>query len=148
MNGAGDPVATAQAFVGAVAWGEHTTVWALLGPAAQVAVLDVATRRGMNPLLAARLREGTAADHERDDFLADLLNGLRAELPGVDLDAVRCVPSVDGPTERGSSLVHLVAEVPAELGPPVPVGYVELVEVLDVLDGAGRWTVVRLGGHG
>ena len=70
MTASGDPVVTAKAFVGAVAWGEHTTVWDLLAPDARIAVLEVATRRGMDPLLAARLREGTAGDDERDGFLA------------------------------------------------------------------------------
>jgi len=135
-----DPIVTAQAFVGAVSWGEHTTVWELLTPGARAAVLDVATRRGMDPLLAARLREGTAGEDERDDFLGDLLHGLRAEMLGVDLDALRCVPGESGTTVRDSVIVHLVADVPAELGDAVPVGRIELV-----VD-SGRWAVVRLDG--
>lgn len=139
-DGAG-PVATAQAFVRAIAWNEHTTVWDLLSPAARAAVLDLATRRGMDPLLAARLREGTTGTEERDQFLADLLRGLAKELPGVDLDTVRCARGGDGTTVDGSTLVQLVVDAPAELGGDVPVGQVELVPDYD-----GRWSVVRLDG--
>ncbi len=138
--GPDDPVATAQAFLGAVAWAEHTRVWELLAPTARVAVLELATRRGMDPLLAARLREETAAADERDDFLADLLHGLRAEVVGVDLEALRCVLGERGMTVPGSVLVHLVTDVPAELGDAVPVGRIELVRR------CGRWAVVRLEG--
>lgn len=140
IAGSADPVATARAFLDAVAWAEHTTLWALFSPGARVAVLDLATRRGMDPLLAARLREGTAGGDERDDFLADLLHGLRAELLGVDLDALRCVLGAGGTTVPGSVLVHLVTDVPAELGDAVPVGRVELVRT------GGRWSIVRFDG--
>jgi len=135
-----DPVVTARAFLDAVSWAEHTTLWELLSPGARVAVLDLATRRGMDPLLAARLREGTAADDERDDFLADLLNGLRAELVGVDLDGLRCVLGGSGTTVSRSVIVHLVVDVPSELGDAVPIGRIELVA------SRGSWAVVRFDG--
>ncbi len=140
-HNAADPVAAARAFVGAIAWNEHTTVWDLLAPTARAAVLDLATRRGMDPLLAARLREGTTGTEERDQFLADLLRGLARELPGVDLDTVRCAPGGEGTTVAGSTLVHLSVSAPAELGGDVPVGQVELVA-----DSDGRWSVIRLDG--
>lgn len=136
-----DPVAAAQAFVRAIAWNEHTTVWDLLSPTARAAVLDLATRRGMDPLLAARLHEGTTGAEERDQFLADLLRGLVRELRGVDLDTVRCARRGDGMTAVGSTLVHLVVDAPEELGGDVPVGQVELVP-----DNDGRWSVIRLDG--
>ena len=134
-------IATAQAFVDAVAWGEHTTVWSLLSSEARGAVLDLATRRGMDALLAARLREGTAADNERDEFLADLLGGLRTELAGVDYEQLRCKPGPAGTTVAGSLLVRLLIDVPSELGDAVPVGSIEVVAE------GGRWVVVRLDGN-
>ena len=140
-HGADGAIATAHAFVDAVAWGEHTTVWELLAPEARVALLEVATRRGMDALLAARLREGTAGDDERDEFLADLLHGLRAELAGVDIDELRCALGEGGTTVEDSVLVHLLVDVPTELGDAVPVGSVELVAE------AGRWLVIRLDGN-
>jgi len=141
VAGGGDPVDTAQAFISALAWNEHTTVWDLLSPAARAAVLDLATRRGMDALLAARLREGTTGHEERDEFLADLLRGLRRAMPGVDFEALRCVRGGSGATVACSVLVHLVVGAPAELGGDVPVGRIELVADVD-----GRWSVVRLDG--
>lgn len=120
-----DPAAVARSFLDAVAWAEHTHLWDLLSAPARLAVLDVATRRGMDALRSARLREGTAADAERDEFLADLLHGVRADLGDIDLDAVRCVAEPEEPA--GAVVVRLDADVPAALGAPVPVGTVELV---------------------
>ncbi len=93
-NGAGaaaasaTPLETARAFVDAVVWGEHQKVWDLLGIEARTTVLKVASNRGMDEALVARLRDGTASPAERDEFLADLVNGLRADLAGNDLDAL------------------------------------------------------------
>ncbi len=133
-----DPAVAAQAFVDAVAWNEHTAVWDMLSDEARVAVLEVATRRGMDALLSARLREGTAATEERDDFLADLLHGLRSELIGVDLEALRYETLGRGATVAGSTLVRLVIDVAIELGAPVPVAQLELIVERQ------RWAVVRL----
>jgi len=126
----------AAEFVHAVAWGEHTRVWDLLASDARAAVLDLATRRGMDPLLAARLRESTAAVSERDTFLADLLHGIRADLKGVDLDVVRCVEV--GGAGSGTAIVRLLEDVSAELGGPVPVATVDLVA-----GPADGWRVLR-----
>ena len=135
-----EPLDVARAFLSAIAWGEHTTVWETLSTQARLAVLHVAERRGLDPRLSARLREGTAGAVERDEFLSDLLHGLRSELAGVDLEALGCVLGGPGSTVDGSVLVHLVTDVPPELGDPLPAGRVELV-----LD-SGRWSVVRLDG--
>lgn len=144
MTGASDgPVATASAFVDAVAWAEHTRVWDLLSVTARAAVLDLATRRGMDALLAARLREGTTGADERDEFLSDLLHGVRADLGDIDLDGVRCVEGGWDEGPAGTAVVHLVVDVPPELGGPVPVGIVELVAEQE----AG-WRVTRVGRWG
>lgn len=135
------PVDVARRFVDAVAWGEHTTVWEMLSSQARVAVLEVAERRGLDALRAARLREGTAGHGERDEFLADLVHGLQFELAGLDVDAVGYSTRGSGATVPGSVLVDLLADLPAELGPPVSVATVELVEE------AGRCAVVRLDGR-
>jgi hypothetical protein len=145
MTGAPDgPEPVARAFVDAVAWAEHTRVWELLSASARLAVLGVAGRRGMDPLLAARLREGTAGVDERDEFLADLLQGIRVDLRGIDLDAVRCV-DVDSDSNagpEGSAVVTLLEDVAPEMGGPVPVGTVELV-----VEPGGRWAVARVRGR-
>ncbi len=119
-------MATAQAFVDAVAWGEHTTVWALLAPDARLAVLEVATRRGMDPLLAARLRDGTATQAELDQFRGDLVNGFRADLLTVDVDTLD-YDLVEGAMEPGTARVVLVVPVPDPiLGAGLPTASLEL----------------------
>jgi len=131
-------LAVARQFLEAVAWGEHRTVWDLLGREGRTAVLRVATRRGMDEALAARLRDGVASTAEEDDFLTDLINGLRADLAGTDLDELELDPE-PGPQEPGRSRVLLIAPVAASLGVPgLPVGSVELAE------DEGIWRVQRL----
>jgi len=139
MNDTGGPADVARTFLDAVAWAEHTKVWSLLSSQARSAVLEVAARRGMDPLLAARLRESTAGADERDNFLADLLHGIRADLSGVDFDSVRCV--CDDAANSGTATVRLLHDVPAPLGGPLPVGFVELAAESD-----GSWSVVRAHG--
>lgn len=131
------PVAVAMEFVGAVAWGAHRQVWELLGAEGRRAVLRVAVGRGMSEALSARLRDGTATQAEADTFLADLVNGLRADLAGNDLDAIGYrEDTIKG--EDGATWVVLSSPLPAELGGDVPVGTLELTR-----DG-GAWRVSRL----
>lgn len=134
----GDPFVVARQFLHAVAWGEHHTIWALLGREGRTAVLRVATARGMDEGLAARLRDGVATPSDQDVFLTDLVNGLRADLAGTDLDALE-IETEPGPQEPGRARVVLVAPVAAALGVPgLPVGSVELA------DEEGSWLVQRL----
>ena len=137
--GAGDgPVVLerSRAFIQAVAWGEHYTVWDLMSTEARRTVLRVATDRGMDDALAARLREGTATESERDEFLTDLVNGLRTELEGTDIDHLEY--HADPAPEAGRSTVIMAAPMPAGLSAGLPVGSVELVEE------NGKWLVERL----
>ena len=135
----GAAVETAEAFVNAIAWGEHHRVWELLGEEGRTTVLRVAATRGMDQGLATRLREGTASAEEQEEFLGDLLNGLRADLAGNDLDTVsyRVDPEGSGP---GRARVKLLAALPEPLAAAgdLPVGTVELV------DESGGWRVDRL----
>lgn len=127
----------ARTFIEAIAWGEHRKVWELLGPDGRKTVLRVAVRNGMDEALSARLRDGTAGASETEEFLAELLNGLRADLAGNDLDNLEYTedPEFEGDRVR----VLLTAPVPPLLGPVgLPVGSVELVEH------EGAWQVERL----
>ncbi len=134
-----DALATARTFVDAVAWGEHHVVWDLLAEEARETVLRVAATRGMDQALALRLREGTAGSEERDEFLADLVNGLRADLAGNDLDALEYMAD-DHPAGPGRARVVMMMTLPEPLaaGGGLPIGTVELVA-----DG-GRWQVERI----
>lgn len=132
-NGGGlpEPAATAKRFVDAVVWGEHLFVWDLLSTAGRDTVLATATARGMAGELADRLRSGTAPVDERDTYLADLVNGLRAELAGCDVDHLVY-------EDAGEGIVRALTPVPPGLGVPLPVAVLELRAV------ATRWFVERL----
>ena len=131
------PLETARLFVEAVVWGEHNKVWDLMGLEARTTVLKVATNRGMDEALVARLRDGTAADAERDEFLADLVNGLRADLAGNDLDALEYEQDPD-PPQPGRARVVILVPVAIGFGGNLPVGSVELS-----MEEAG-WRIERL----
>ena len=127
----------ARTFVEAIAWGEHRRVWELLGPEGRKTVLRVAVKNGMDEALAARLRDGTAGPGETEEFLAELLTGLRADLAGNDLDTLEYSADADDRTDQVRVL--LTAPVPPLLGPVgLPVGSLELARH------DGQWLVERL----
>lgn len=127
----------AQTFVEAIAWGEHRRVWELLAPEGRKVVLRVAVKNGMDEALAARLRDGTAGAAETEEFLAELLTGLRADLAGNDLDSLEYGADEDASPERAR--IMLTAPVPPLLGPVgLPVGSIELARH------DGQWLVERL----
>jgi len=131
------PDQTARAFVDAVVWGEHNRVWDLLGLEGRTTVLKVAASRGMDEVLVARLRDGTASGPEREEFLTDLVNGLRADLAGNDLDALEYELDT-APAEPGRSRVVIQAPLNPILGGFLPAASVELS------NDAGQWKVERL----
>ncbi len=131
------PVETTRTFVDAVVWGEHRMVWDLLGEEGREAVLRIAVNQGMEEALATRLREGTATPPELNEFLVELVNGLRADLHGADTDALEYeLDPTD--TEPGKAMVQLTAPMPPELGGGLPACSAELSQ------DAGRWRVERL----
>ncbi len=136
------PVDTTRQFVDAVVWGEHLKVWALLGLEARTTVLKVASNRGMDEGLVARLRDGTASDAERDEFLVDLVNGLRADLAGNDLDALEYEADAE-PLEPGRARVVISVPIAAGFGGNLPVGSVELATEPST-SGEAEWRVERL----
>jgi hypothetical protein len=130
--------ATARAFVAAIVWGDHRAVWDLMGLEARTTVLKVAANRGMDEALVARLRDDTAVDAERDEFLADLVTGLRSDLSGNDLDALEY--ELDA-AQTEPDRARVVVSVPLPLGlqgDNLPIGSVELAT-----EGA-EWRVQRL----
>lgn len=137
---AGSPVQVATAFVDAVAWGEHLELWKLFSSEAQHLVLRVAVTRGMDDRLAGRLRDGTATVSERDAFLGDLVNGLRTDLRGCDLDTLiyEADPGADTSDPNRAYLLLMTSTVNPQLGPPLPVASMELVRE------GSRWRVERL----
>ncbi len=141
MSDTTTPQDVAKAFVDAVAWGEHHTVWELLSSEGRTVVLRLGATRGMDQALAARLRDGTAATAEREEFLTDLVNGLRADLAGNDLDTLEAELQGDplGGSASGSARVILVSPLPEVLAVPgLPFASVELTEESD------GWRIDRL----
>ena len=132
-----DPVEVARVFIDAVTWGDHNKVWDSFGLEARTAVLKAASNRGMDEGLSARLRDGTASDAERDEFLADLVNGLRSDLAGNDLDSLTYDLDPE-PQEPGRARVVVNTPIPPPMGGYLPAASVELT------DEAGEWKVVRL----
>ena len=135
------PEAVAKTFVDAVAWGEHHTVWDLLSSEGRHVVLRVGATRGMDQDLATRLGDDTASAVEREEFLTDLVTGLRADLAGNDLDNLDAERMDDdsAPVDGGRVRVLLVLPLPDILAVPgLPVAEVEMVEE------TGRWRVEKL----
>lgn len=141
------PVETTRRFIDAVVWGEHLMVWQLLGVEARTTVLKVASNRGMDEALVARLRDGTASDAERDEFLADLVTGLRADLAGNDLDALQYEEDAV-PPEPGRARVVISVPVAVGFGGNLPVGSVELATEPSTggssTSGGAEWRIERL----
>jgi hypothetical protein len=116
---------TAALFIDAVVWGEHHKVWELIGLEGRDEVLEVATKRGMDEALATRLRSGTASPSETNEFLADLVNGLRSELAGNDLDNVTFeLDAAKSDSQRASVVMHVPLH--PNLGGTLPIGTLEL----------------------
>ena len=136
-GGAEEAIKIAANFIDAVVWGEHHKVWDLLGTEGRDEVLEVATKRGMDDALASRLRTGTGSPTETNEFLADLVNGLRSELAGNDLDNVSF--ELDAPTSD-SSRAKVIMHVPLHpnLGGTLPIGS------LDLSNDGTVWRVERM----
>lgn len=79
-------LAAAERFFEALANGDGRALWAVMSDDARAYVLNIAVERSMEFDLYSRLRDGTASEEEVDSYLADLLEGIRADLQGVKLD--------------------------------------------------------------
>ena len=135
---AGDPAAVAGAFIYAIAWGEHTTIWDLLSATGRSVALAVAQANGLDRVVAGRIRDRLANPVELEDFLMQLLGGLRHDLRSVDIGEIRvgpCTPAADDASAR----VELVVPSLLPGTESWPAGSVVLSE-----DGSGTWRVDRI----
>ena len=135
---AGDPSAVAGAFIHAIAWGEHTTIWNLLSATGQSVALAVAQANGLDRVVAGRIRDRLANPVELEDFLVQLLGGLRHDLRSVDIGEIRAgrsMPVADGAGVR----VELVVPSLLPGTDSWPAGSVVLSE-----DGSGTCRVDRI----
>jgi hypothetical protein len=91
----------------------------------------------MDEGLAARLGAGTASPSEMNEFLVDLVNGLRSELAGNDLDHLTYqLDEAESEGDRAAVTMH----VPLHplLGGTLPVGTLYLAVE------SGEWKVEKL----
>lgn len=124
MTDAAVPIA--EVFIEGVVWGDHNKVWDLIGAAGRDEVLEVATKRGMDEALAERLRSNTGSPAETNEFLADLVNGLRSELAGNDLDQITYALDEEQPGP-GKAAVKMFVPLHPLLGGTLPIGTLYLV---------------------
>jgi hypothetical protein len=127
----------AAQFIDAVVWGDHNIVWQLIGTEGRTEVLEVATKRGMDEGLAARLKGDTGSPAETNEFLADLVNGLRSELSGNDLDSITYELD-EAETEGDKAVIKLHVPLHPLLGGTLPIG------TLFLTTEGGEWRVSRL----
>jgi len=128
--------AAAEAFVHAVVWGEHTVLWDLLSGRGRATALAVARHNGLDRVVASRIEDDLADPRELDDFLRQLLGGVRRDLRSVDINEIR----VDEVTMSGAGNAAATLAVPSLLpGPDWAAGHLDLR-----CDAGGRWRVDRL----
>ena len=84
-DAAQDAAERARAFIHAIVWAEHTTLWDLLSDDGRAAALSVAVRNGLDRVVAGRIRDDLADPAERERFLQQLVGGLRRDLRSVEL---------------------------------------------------------------
>lgn len=103
----------ADRFIQAIVWGEHVMVWDLLSEVGREHVLEAGARRGLDPLQAQRIRQGTSPRDESDAFLTGLVHGLRVDFAAVPLGDVRAEVRT-GPA--GADSVEVALQCPAAFG--------------------------------
>lgn len=106
-------VAVASEFLGAILWGKHQQVWEMLSSAGREQVLQAGERRGLDPMQAQRIRQGTSPLEERDLFLTGLVHGLRVDFASVTLADVR---PAGNPVPRPDGTYEIQLECPANFG--------------------------------
>jgi hypothetical protein len=96
--GAGSsPAAVAERFVEAIVWNEHTVVWDLLSRSGRSITVSVALANGLDRVVAARISDDVADPVEFDDFLRQLIHGLRRDLRSVEVAEIQVAScDVDG----------------------------------------------------
>ena len=87
-DAAQDAAERARAFIHAIVWAEHTTLWDLLSDEGRPTALSVAVHNGLDRVVASRIRDELANPVERERFLQQLVVGLRRDLRSVELTAL------------------------------------------------------------
>ena len=105
-----DPATVADSFIQAIVWGEHSVVWAMLSEVGREHVLEAGRRRGLDPLQAQRISQGTSPQDELDSFLTGLVHGLRVDFAAMPLNDVRAErPTIASDVEAVEVALHCPA---------------------------------------
>lgn len=127
----------AGAFIHAIVWAEHTTLWELLSDDGRAAALSVAVHNGLDRVVAGRIRDDLADPVERERFLQQLVAGLRRDLRSVELTELalgHCRLGDDG-------TVAVELQTPSQLP---GTGAWSAGRLILSLDGERGWVVDRL----
>lgn len=138
MTESDDAAAAAARFIEAVAWGEHTAVWDLLSESGRSTALSVALANGLDRVVASRLSDDVADPVEREEFLVQLIRGIRRDLRSVDLTHLCAAPSAAIQPD-GSAIVELTSPSAIPGSGPWAAGRLILG-----LTHAGAWRIDRL----
>ncbi len=106
-----DAAERARAFIHAIVWAEHTTLWDLLSAEGRAAALSVAVRNGLDRVVAGRIHDELADPVELQRFLQQLVEGLRRDLRSVELTELTvgdCGPGDGGRGDGGTAAVELL----------------------------------------
>lgn len=125
-------------FFEAVANADGDALWEVFSDDARAFVLNLAMEQGMAFDLATALRDGTASGEERSEYLTNLVEGIRQDLRGLDVDNLTYEMRSEAETDkiRVSYLVEVAAG--PDGGHRIPAGSLLLVR------DEGRWAVDRL----
>ncbi len=122
-------VEAAERFFAAVRARDHDGLWDLLSEGARAYVVNLAIERGMNFDAASRIRQGTAGEDERREYLVALLEGILHDLRGVDLQRLAYEPRVQ-PADHPRVHVEYLLPMEVAIGdvtPAIPAGSLVIV---------------------
>ena len=136
MKTASSPATVAARFVDAITWGEHTVVWQLLSGSGRSVAVSVALANGLDRVVAARISDDVADPAEFDDFLRQLIRGLRRDLRSVDVSELQVGSCV---VTGGVAVAHLTTPSVIPGTDDWAAGRLRLS-----MGGGGVWTIDRL----
>lgn len=123
------PVEVGKAFLDALRLGDEEQLWQLFSEDARLQILALGDRIGVPADVVARMRLGTALPDERTAFLADVLEGIRADFSTTDVSMLVPEDAIRGDGKIRVALVQPIASAPGFRLPPIPAGWLRLVEV-------------------
>lgn len=128
----------ADQFFDAIANSDGEALWSAFSDDARSFVLNLAIQQGMEFDLATAIRDGTASEAQRGEYLGNLVSGIRQDLRQLDLDDLTYEMHAEAETDQ--IRVRFLVEVAAgpDGGHRIPAGSLMVVHEED------GWAVDRL----